>query len=77
MESEVTGRFRPSPGGPPAYPGLGEWVRWRVQGQTGGCVPALSLRPSTSCGPGLEEQCLSPVPVSDALAVAVCPGHSL
>ena len=36
--SEVRGRFRPSPRGPPAYPALSQQVSWKAQEQAGDYV---------------------------------------
>ena len=57
VESEVRGRFRPSPGGPPANPALGQLVSWRAQGAGWTlCLAGLqSPHSSPPCrGPGLE-----------------------
>ena len=75
------GRFRPSPGGPPAHPALGQQVNWRTQGTDGtmSCrAPERSLRPSTSLGPDLEEQWTSPPSLSLLPnSTAICLGCSL
>ena len=77
VESEVRDRYRSSPGGPPAYPGLGQGVSWRARGTACG-APEPSPRPSTSLGPGLEAAVRFSLPcLCDLRAMAVCLGCNL
>ena len=75
VESEVRGRFRPSPGGPPVYPALGQWVRWWAQGPGWTLCPA-GPEPSLSPSMPRPRPWGSSKPVCDLIAVSVCLGHS-
>ena len=70
LEGEVKWKLRPSSGSPPAHPVLGQRVSGGPREQTGDYAvraqePSGRLtKPSTSFGPGLEEQWISPLSVS-------------
>ena len=82
VESEVRGRFRSSPGGPPAYPALGQAGELEGPGDrlgTTSCrAPGTSPRPPTGWARAWGSAERLPYPcLWDLLAVAGCLGHSL